>query len=318
MANLETLIHQYSEDIHSDSFEKYSNALENLDFIASNHPKNRHLLQAVPKIVRACKGDSNYINNSIERIILKIGKSAIPKLIRLLWDQDWVIRMNSSQLIGKIGTSSNQYARILRLLEMGGFQEKLGAAEAIGEIGSPRGVPQLTDALNDPNGFVRFQAAYALYKISEKNKGNWKHPDSIPLLLKLLNDDNRSARNNALKALVSIGDLRIIPHLVSELFSNDRFSREFASNGLSLIEQGCRTVKEINEYQDLLKLEYKRLKAKTSDNRDFAKAIILGLIKQSAKHKNELSKDKGILLDDIPKPPKRKKLYQQLRRATNG
>lgn len=47
--------------------------------------------------------------------------------------------------------------------------------------------------------------------------------------------------------------------------------------------------------------------------RNFTKLRML-----AAKRKNLLAKDKGILLDDLPRPPKKGKIYQKLRRCFNG
>jgi GTPase SAR1 family protein len=89
------------------------------------------------------------------------------------------------------------------------------SAYALGEIGSPKAIPALLQAMeHNKNSDVRWRAAFAL--------GNIGNPEVIPTLLKAMqNDKDISVRWRATYALGIIGSMEVIPELLMTL-ENDK------------------------------------------------------------------------------------------------
>ncbi len=68
-----------------------------------------------------------------------------------------------------------------------------GAAEGLGQLGDPRALPALVEALRDPHAFVRWAAAQAIGQIGEQR--------AVSLLLPLLQEKDPLVRRSAVDAL---------------------------------------------------------------------------------------------------------------------
>ncbi len=123
------------------------------------------------------------------KILKKIGKIAIPLLLKILADEDKYIRMSAAEALGKIGPS---------------------AEPAIPEL--------LETALVDSESSVRVFAAKALEKIGYATNQVVSH-----LVTALESNDNSlQTRENAAEALGNIGQIAVpaMPHLVIALKEN--------------------------------------------------------------------------------------------------
>ena len=98
--------------------------------------------------------------------LASVGKPALPRLISLLHDQDWIVRYR--------------------------------AAEALGIMKDPESLPFLIEALSDEKDHVRYMAAKA---ISETNPIEARDP-----LVAALSDENEFVRAMCAKALGLVGD----------------------------------------------------------------------------------------------------------------
>lgn len=86
------------------------------------------------------------------------------------------------------------------------------AAEALGRIGAAA-VPQLAQALRDPNPLVRKRAADILARIGPDAR------DAVPVLIQALDDPEEDVRKAAVRALGEIGPAaeEAVPHLIDAL-----------------------------------------------------------------------------------------------------
>lgn len=89
--------------------------------------------------------------------------------------------------------------------------------EALGEIGDPKGLPVLTEALEDKEPEIRQAAVYAFSKL--------KDPSVISLLIEMLNDPDGMVRRQAVWELGQIGTTAAIPSL-EKLAVDDPYTRE--------------------------------------------------------------------------------------------
>ena len=97
--------------------------------------------------------------------IAAVGEPALPRLISLLHDDDWVVRYR--------------------------------AAEALCIMKNPGSIPSLVEALSDEKDHVRYMAAKAIREL--------KAVEARDRLIAALSDENEFVRAMAAKALASIG-----------------------------------------------------------------------------------------------------------------
>lgn len=84
-------------------------------------------------------------------------------------------------------------ADLLGRLESEQASQRWEAAEGLGELGDPRAIPALVQALRDPHAFVRWAAAQAIGRIGGE--------EAISLLLPLLQESDALVRRSAADAL---------------------------------------------------------------------------------------------------------------------
>ena len=89
------------------------------------------------------------------------------------------------------------------------WSARLGAAEALGDIGDATAVKPLIQALKDENSDVRMGVAWALGKIPDTT--------AVEFLIQALKDENRGVRSEAARALRDIRDTRAVEPLIQAL-----------------------------------------------------------------------------------------------------
>jgi HEAT repeat protein len=235
-------------------------------------------------------------------------ESAIPGLIKLLEEDPSSLGIVASSL-SKIGSPAIPALR--KALNSKKAHMRRSAAEAFEKITDATFVPLLSEKIKDPDSEVRISVVSALGKIGD--------PLATPALIEALQDENARVRHRAVVAIGQIGD----PSAVSALF--DLLNDEEKPSGVATIGELssltlANMVKRYETFKDLEKFECKLAEQIEKSKKNGSKILIqIGKLRiEITKRKNELSKDKAILLDDKPKPPKGNKMYQQLRRATNG
>lgn len=105
--------------------------------------------------------------------LITIGTDAVPALLGLLHDKDWVIRYR--------------------------------AAEALGGIGDTAAVEPLIECTTDEKDHVRYMAAKSLSRMQD--------PRIIPVLVRMLSDDHSYTRRIAAEGLGRSGRADVLPHL---------------------------------------------------------------------------------------------------------
>jgi hypothetical protein len=144
-------------------------------------------------------------------------------------------------------------------------------------------------------------------------------PSAIPVLIYALKDNNPSIQKSAAEALGEIGAMQAVPALVIALNDWDEDVKCNAADSLQKILGKSVSIEQVKQFETKLQQGYDALirECKHGFKLNKAKTKIIEFKIEAAKRINELTKDKGILLDAKPKPPKRG-MYQQARRVRNG
>ena len=137
--------------------------------------------------------------------IVKIGIPAILALITALKDKDLNVQERAAKAIGKIGVNDEQFETIVRMLKEGEtWEERYGAAIALGELKNVKTIPALITALKDENPNVQWSAAVAIGKIAEANPNSKEVLEAIPALITALKDEYWVVRERAAEAIGKI------------------------------------------------------------------------------------------------------------------
>jgi HEAT repeat protein len=102
---------------------------------------------------------------------------------------------------------------VARLLSDKSSMVREAAAETLGNLGDPSGVPALVAALSDSDKFVRIAAIVALSKINDSSAGD--------PLVKMLRDPDSMVRCFAAGALGQIAYPGAVPNLIMLLHDTD-------------------------------------------------------------------------------------------------
>jgi HEAT repeat protein len=286
--------------------------------------------------------DSKVRRNAAEKLGERRDASTIRALIEVLKYQNPLVREVAAMALGMIGDAEGVPA-LIEALVSGNMFVREKAAEALGKIGKPA-VPALIRLLNDELERDRWHSAVVLGEIKdtravpaliEAAKGNdfevkraavsalgkIRHCSAVPVLIDELSaEEDEMVMINASKALGRIADARAFPALLGVLYFDSGDVDRFVYRAIKKILKKCNSKDEIQLFEGelveaLSKLDKEYILRSQKQKTEFR---IVHLRIKAISKKNELTKDKGILLDDKPKPPKKGRMYQQLRRATNG
>jgi hypothetical protein len=117
-------------------------------------------------------------------------------LIRLLSDPSFEVQWKAAEALGRIGAGGlDELHAMTRHRQV---PVRIGITEALGGIGNPESLPFLADLLeNDRSNEVRWAAALAL--------GELKDAMAIPFLSEALRDPDKYVRYGAARALLALG-----------------------------------------------------------------------------------------------------------------
>ncbi|HNB54859.1 MAG TPA: HEAT repeat domain-containing protein, partial [Anaerolineales bacterium] len=151
---------------------------------------------AVPILVTALRDEFPDIRQMTVTALGKIAHpSAIQFLIPVLGDVDADVRRDVMRALRRIGTPATE--PLMSSLNHTNRAVRAASAYLLGDIGEPRALPLLIDALVDQSDHVRKQAAVALGKL--------KDPASIPALIDALSDPSYGVQESVSEALKLIG-----------------------------------------------------------------------------------------------------------------
>ena len=213
--------------------------------------------------------------------IIQIGNSAVPALIEALKDGDPDVRSSSAWLLGESKDIRAVPALIGAL--KGGSEV---AADALGKIRSASAVPALIEALE-----------------------NWA-----------LDRWHKWTGYNVVNALDNIGDAHFVPLLIEALTNKDEHVRENAAEMLRQIGYKRKTTGQLDDFEKEIDESYANLKKRYEKKGELCEVgfEITKIKMKIADRKNELASKHDLLFDDVPKPPKKGGVYQELRRVRNG
>ena len=154
-----------------------------------------------------------------------VARLAVPALIEVFRDPDFLVRHNATYALGKIGSAAvPALTEALRSLDKEVCRH---AAEALMKIGPAAvdAVPALIRILCDTDWIDLFEVGFALSKIG---------PAAIPALIKVLGHPREASRWEAANALVEIGPAAV-PALTEALRDPYERVRQEAADALSKI-----------------------------------------------------------------------------------
>jgi HEAT repeat protein len=258
------------------------------------------------------------IQDRLVEELIKVGKAFSPLIAKAMKDKrkSYYLRDGAAKALEKIGFVGL------------GIEEQIFCQLALSnEHNIPiheRTVSVLIGALRD--NYASSNAIRALGIIEVSNT-------QLDEIIDILKCGNHEERKCAALALGEIGNKRAIPDLVISLGDLKRSGLDFLNlpqddgehirlaicSSLERILDRCKTPKSVEEFERLLQIGFSELVKKPDlCNLAITKVDVGQLRGRSAKKKNKLIKDQGILLNDIPKPPKKGRIYQRLRRVMNG
>lgn len=144
--------------------------------------------------------------------LLELGERAVPCLLEAVGTADPVRR---EQVIAALGTLKVSQAAepIAQVLSDRSLQRRYVAAWALGEIGSPQGIPALIAVLDDDDAEVARRAVRALIRLNLP---------AVPALLDYLPEASPRGAAAAVRALGDIGDPRALEPLLLQVEGPNR------------------------------------------------------------------------------------------------
>jgi HEAT repeat protein len=162
-------------------------------------------------------------------------------------------------------------------------------------------------ALSDTDRGVRENAGIVLERIGQP---------AVPALSKLLNGKEPQLARKAADLLGAIGHASAVPALVKALGSRDTELRGKAEGSLGAILVNSDTVEALGEFEKGIKGAVRALRARygISETRD-VRMRLSRMEMECVRKRNLLAPDRGMLLDERPKPPQRGEVFREIRRA---
>jgi len=184
---------------------------------------------AVPALVAELGSQDEAVREGAAETLEKIGSPrAVEGLVAALSDESSRVRSSVVDALGAIG-DSRAVPRLIGMISDANDAVASSAVDALGEIGDARAVEPLRAALARATGRVaKASAAEALGKIGE--------PSAVPDLIEALDDDDMFVRSTVARALGQIGDARALPEL-RRIHERERSSRGATGHAIREIER---------------------------------------------------------------------------------
>ena len=162
--------------------------------------------------------------------LVSTGAAAVPPLIGALEDSNWIVRMGAVEALGEIGDPRAAAPLVYRLGDPS-EDVRAAAARALGKTGDAGAVSPLTAALKDPGGSVASGAAEALGRLGQRAE------EAIPALVQAMSAGDCYLRRSAATALGGMGDgaRESLPALVAALGDEVDEVRKAAAMALEAI-----------------------------------------------------------------------------------
>jgi HEAT repeat protein len=175
--------------------------------------------------------------------LTQIGKTArelTPQVIEMAQDRSLPDREHALLALGFIGADPSEAVPVLRdaLQDKRGQYARMLSAQALRQFGpkAKDALPELHQALEDPDAQVRVNAAGAVWKIEQKPE------EVVPVLLAAMKDESgggseSAARQRAIQYIADIGSQakEAFP-VVLEIWKSDSNNRKLAATALKKID----------------------------------------------------------------------------------
>lgn len=185
-------------------------------------------------------------------------------------------------------------------------------------LGSARTISDSMELLYDENRYIRdsINRHQIMHRIVETLGAIGK--PAISALLEAIKDNNRFVRRIAAYSLSRISDISCVPTLVEALIDEYDDVRNKARSIIYSILEDSATIDRLNELNTKIQEGYGILRKKKRKEDLIKVTLQIANFKMIiSQKKNRLVEDKGILLQEMPKPPK-KGMYRAMRRSING
>lgn len=294
---LQSLIKALNEEKKCNVLSSVAEALANLGFPSLNDEQKMQCLLL--------------LNRSDE--LASFGEKALPVLEIGVSAESHKLQLNSVATLEKIKSKKTEPI-LIKALKCKNPHARFLAIKVLGNIRSSKAIPTLLEQLNHDEKDVRELSMETIGKIVKQNPESPEAIDSIPAFIGLLTSDQSLFKEISTIVLSSIG-ISAVPALIDSL--KNEFLTKQSFYILNVIISKCELRDGLVELEDIFEDAYESMMKNDKGNLIHIGYKIALLKKKIAQKKNSVSKDKGILLDDKPKPPKRG-MYQQLRRVRNG
>lgn len=161
--------------------------------------------KAVPYLVERLNTQDAREKWTLIRILGKIGPPAVKPLIGQLDNQNKDVVELSIRILGDI-KDTTEIPPLIKLLTRDNYNVRSDVCEALGKIGSKSAFQELSLRMEDTVEVVRKSAAVALGRIKDNR--------TIPYLVKGLSDPHYSVRMTSANSLVDIGEPSVEPILL--------------------------------------------------------------------------------------------------------
>ncbi len=212
---------------------------------------------AIGPLLRAWRGKDRVVGQWAYQALRRLGKRAIPGLLRSLSDPSASIRHDAACMAGLIKDRDTTEA-LIGVLHDEDASVRVQAAQALGQIGDDRAVEPLIRLLNDPDRNVAHHAAIALMHIgvpailpltqalanreqdeivrwrSAYTLGRIRTPQSLGTLIQILKDQSQPSyvRQGAAAGLSNFGGNQVVDTLIETLADSDGAVRANATYAL--------------------------------------------------------------------------------------
>jgi HEAT repeat protein len=235
----------------------------------------------IPFLKNALEDEHWYVRSyAASSLQVVAGVDAVPHLLQALENEKSATGwMNIATILGEIGLTELQLQDILENLNNDKWEERHRTVIIIGKIGDRRAIPSLISAYEE--------------------------------------DKNRKVRETIAELLGIFGEITAVPALVKSL--NQSSVNLSAIDSLHRIFGHCDSIENVLQFEREFQKANEQVKCmKMNKSSDILFREIAKLKMAIAQKKNELTGKQDILVKGFPKPPKRSKIYQQLRRIRNA
>jgi HEAT repeat protein len=180
---------------------------------------------AVPRLIEKYDTRDARERLTINNILVKIGKDAVPLLLKSLDDENAEKVGRICYTLGEIKDSS-AVDELIRAVSHPDWRVRSGSCGALGKIGDSRAGATVMKSLVDNDETVRKSAAVACGRLSAA--------DAIPVLVHMLGDSFYGARMCASEALQEFGE-KAVPVIADSLGSENAMLGNLGCITLGLI-----------------------------------------------------------------------------------